>query len=120
MKKTLIIISSVLVLILISITVYWNLPIEIARKSDIDSGNTIIRNIENYQKTNHQLPSDGDWQTLEKLGFKVEDLGTTPMYAKDSSNTYELSYPDGFDGPYLIWNSKERKWTIDFPTIFRE
>ncbi|WLD23492.1 hypothetical protein NU10_12375 [Flavobacterium dauae] len=25
---------------------------------------------------------------------------------------------EGFDGPYLLWNSIDRKWKIDFPRIF--
>lgn len=119
MKKILIAIILMIVLIVISITIYWNLPIEITRNSDIEFGNKIIQNIENYQKTNHQLPSDNDWQTLEKLGLK-KDESEKLSYTSDENGNYELVYLDSFDGPYLIWNSKERKWTIDFPTIFSD
>lgn len=117
MKKALIISLSVIILFISSVTIYWNLPIEITRKSDIKFGNELVENIEIYNKKNGKLPDNNDWKTLKKLGFKMEDLGTKPSYAKDSSNNYELSYNEGFDGPYLLWNSQERKWTIDFPKI---
>lgn len=116
MKKTLIITISVVILIILSITVYWNLPIEITRKSDIKFGNKIIQNIENYQKTNHKLPSNNDWQTLEKLGLKKNESEKL-FYTSDENGNYELVYLDGFDGPYLMWNSQEKKWTIDFAKI---
>ncbi|MCS3532746.1 hypothetical protein [Chryseobacterium sp. JUb7] len=118
MKKTLIIIGSILLLIIISFTIYWNLPIDVTRKSDIEFGNKIIQNIETYQKNKGRLPQNDDWKTLEKLGFKMEDLGVSPVYTTDDKS-YELTYVDGFDGPYLIWNSQERKWTIDFPKIYK-
>lgn len=116
MKKTLIITISVVILIILSITVYWNLPIEITRKSDIKFGNKVIQNIESYQETNHQLPSNNDWQTLEKLGLKKNESEKL-SYTSDENGNYELVYLDGFDGPYLMWNSQEKKWTIDFAKI---
>ncbi|MBW7676428.1 hypothetical protein [Chryseobacterium chendengshani] len=117
MKKALIISISVIIIFIFSFITYWNLPIEVTRKSDIRFGNELIQKIQDYKKTNNKLPENHDWQTLKKLGFKMEDLGTKPLYAKDSTNTYELSFSDGFEGPYLMWNSQEGKWTIDFPKI---
>ncbi|WP_312078892.1 hypothetical protein [Chryseobacterium sp.] len=117
MKKIVIIFTATVLIIILSITIYWNLPIEITRKSDIESGKKIIQNIENYKKTNGKLPEKGDWKTLEKLGFKPEKSNPYLDYLKDSSGVYELIYVEGFDGPYLMWNSEERKWTIDFPKI---
>jgi hypothetical protein len=46
------IICLTLTLVITSIIIYWNLPIEITRKSDIEAGNKIIKNIEAYQKAN--------------------------------------------------------------------
>jgi len=116
MKKTIINISLILVLIILSFKIYWNLPIEVTRKSDVEFGNKLIQNIESYQKTNGKLPGNNDWETLEKLGFKKEDLGKNPDYKTDSA-LYELIYNDGFDGPYLMWNSQEREWTVDYSKI---
>ncbi|MDF2831377.1 hypothetical protein [Chryseobacterium indoltheticum] len=115
MKKTLISIS-VIVLIILSITIYWNLPIEITRKSDIKSGNKIVENIENYRKNSYKLPEVNDWQTLEQLGLQ-KDNPKKPVYNKDETGNYEMIYDDGLGGPYLLWNSTEKKWTIDQPKI---
>jgi len=119
MKKTLLISFTVIALITVSFTIYWNLPIEITRKSDIESGNKIIKNIENYKKNNGKLPENGDWKTLEKLGFKFEKAVPYLDYTTDNKGFYELTYIEGFDGPYLMWNSSEKKWTIDFPKIHK-
>lgn len=58
MKKAAILIASFFALIIISITVYWNLPIEITRKSDIESGNKIIWSIESFQKSMEDFPKE--------------------------------------------------------------
>lgn len=116
MKKTLIISISAIIIIILSFVVYWNLPTEIARKSDIKHGNQLIATIENYKNTNNKLPYTNDWQTLEKLGFNKNE-SANPVYSSDENGNYELVYFDGFDGPYLLWKSKEKKWTIDFPEI---
>ena len=118
MKKALLISISVIILIILSIVVYWNLPIEVTRKSDIKFGTELIEKIENYKKINGKLPETNDWQTLEKLGFK-KDESAKPTYTADPDGNYELVYTDGFDGPYLLWNSQEKKWTVDFPKIFQ-
>ncbi|WP_415328266.1 hypothetical protein [Chryseobacterium sp. MMS23-Vi53] len=119
MKKIILIIISFIVLVIISITTYWNLPIEVTRKSDIKKGNKIIQNIETYQKTNGRLPENQNFKALEKLGFKFEDSVSYLNYTTDNKGNYELTYLEGFDGPYLMWNSKERKWTVDYPKIFK-
>ncbi|MGV4413727.1 hypothetical protein [Chryseobacterium sp. T1] len=98
--------------------IYWNLPISITRKSDIQFGNKLIENIDNYQKSHKQLSNNDDWKVLKSLGFKMEYLGTKPSYQTDNNGTYELIYLEGFDGPYLMWNSEERKWKIDNPSIY--
>jgi hypothetical protein len=118
MKKALLISISFIILIILSIVVYWNLPIEVTRKSDIKFGTELIEKIENYKKINGKLPETNDWQTLEKLGFK-KDESAKPTYTADPDGNYELVYIDGFDGPYLLWNSQEKKWTVDFPKIFQ-
>ncbi|REC56541.1 hypothetical protein DRF62_03020 [Chryseobacterium piscium] len=116
MKKTFIISLSIIALIIVSIIIYWNLPIEITRKSDIKNGNGIIENIENYRKNSYKLPEVNDWQTLEQLGLQKDD-SSKPVYNKDEAGNYELIYDDGLGGSYLLWNSTERKWTIDQPKI---
>lgn len=119
MKKALITIASIILLIIISFTIYWNLPVEITRKSDIEFGNKIIQNIEAYQKTSGKLPENGDWKTLKKLGFTLKDSVSYLDYTTDHKGNFELTYLEGFDGPYLLWNSTERKWTVDYPKYLK-
>lgn len=118
MKKAFYILVSLLVLSLISLVIYWNLPFEITRKKDIELGNTLIENIQSYKSKHHKVPDENDSKTLRKLGFKIEVLGTKPSYETNQNGEYELVFIEGFDGPHLMWNSKEKKWKIDFPTIY--
>ena len=120
MKKSIVGFLILTIFLIGSITIYWNLPFEITRKSDIKFGNSIIENIEKYKKQNNKLPFENDWKTLEKLGFKTEELGTKPSYETDDKGNYQLIYLEGFDGPYLMWNSTEKKWKIDNPTTFQK
>lgn len=117
MKKVIFTFIAILILLISSLVVYWNLPFEINRKSEIKFGNELIEKIELYKKTYKKLPKSDEWKTLEKLGFKIELLGTKPSY-ESNNGEYELVFYEGFDGPYLMWNSKERKWKIDFQSIF--
>lgn len=116
MKKVLVIIFSVIGFFVLLFAIYWNLPITITRKSDINFGNELIKKIEVYKNKNGKLPEVNDWKTLEKLGLQKEDL-QKPIYTKDQIGNYELFYNDGLGGPFLIWNSQEKKWTIDFLKI---
>ena len=118
MKRAILFFLSISVIVIISVVVYWNLPFEITRKSDIKIGNKLIENINYHQNQNKTLPKNDDYKTLEKLGFTMEMLGTKPSYASNQNGEYELIFLEGFDGPYLMWNSKEKKWKIDYPTIF--
>lgn len=100
--------------------IYKNFPLEMIRKTDVALGNNIIQKIEQYKLNHNRLPTEDDWKTLEKLGFEIKDLGTHPSYTKNIQGTYEIAFLEGFDGPYLIWNSIDKKWKIDFPTIFNK
>lgn len=119
-KKILLSLLGILMLGTVSLTVYWNLPIEITRHSDIEYGNKLVLNLEHYQKEHHSLPRYDDRNTLHQLGFKQNNPGASPDYAADSTGAYELVYMDGFDGPYLMYSSREKKWSIDFPQIIRK
>ncbi len=115
MRKTFLIILIIVLLIPILWFGYNKLPIEITRRKDIKFGSELIVKIQDYKNRNSQLPSTDDWQTLEQFGFKMEMLGTDPSYQKISNDEYELIYLEGFDGPYLLYNSQSKKWRVDFP-----
>jgi|SRR5690554_938060 len=112
-KRILIIIPIFLVLVGL---IYFNLPFELTRKSDINFGDELAGKIEQFKKENNGLPKTDDWKTLEEIGFKIEMLGTDPSYQKINENEFELIFLEGFDGPYLMYNSKSKNWTMDFPT----
>ena len=112
-KRILIILPIVVIVIGL---IYFNLPFEITRKADIDFGNDIVNKIDQFEKENQKLPESDNWNVLEELGFKTEMFGTNPTYQKINEKEFELIYLEGFDGPYLMYNSKSNKWTIDFPT----
>lgn len=117
LKKRLLFFLGIIILFFFGVFIYWNLPIEISRKQDITLGNNLIKNIEKYKAEYNKLPVENDWETLQKLGFQIEELGTEPDYAVDLKGNYQITFLEGFDAPYLIWNSIDREWKIDFPTI---
>ena len=113
MKKLL---FGILGLLIISIAVhqiYWNLPVRINRRSDIALGEKIIKRIDSY-KLKNGLPENHDWETLKKFPFYDNGNFLEPDYKKLDSDSYELTFIEGFDGPYLTWNSDEKEWKISF------
>ena len=103
------------IIALIILSIIWlKLPISINRHSDIKLGNKIIEQIETYRKVNG-LPDSNDWETLKNFGFIDHIDFLEPEYQKLNDNHYQLIYIIGFDGPYLMWTSKEKKWKVDQP-----
>ena len=96
--------------------IWLNLPPTINRYTDIRSGNRIIEKIDKYKAVNG-LPDRHDWETLKQFGFTVDGDVWSPQYEKINSDTYELIFVEGFDGPYLLWTSTDRKWRMAMPTI---
>lgn len=116
MKKIALTILTFFILIVGCYFIWWNLPLSINRSSDIKLGEHIIQNIESYQKQNG-LPDNNDWETLKKFGFRDRIDFLQPEYNKINENEFELIYLEGFDGPYLMWNSTEKKWKQGYPTF---
>lgn len=101
--------------VMLVIMIGWNyMPLEIQRYSDINLGNSMIKKIENYKNENKELPRTGDWDTLKKIGFQFKGEGTWPTYERTSNTTYKLIFLEGFDGPYLTYDSVKKKWEISF------
>lgn len=114
LRRIIKIIGLIIGLLIFLYFVWFNLPVTINRYSDIKFGNKIIDQIETYKKTN-DLPESNDWMTLKNFGFKDHIDFLEPEYQKLNDNNYQLIYIEGFDGPYLFWNSKDKKWKIDQP-----
>jgi hypothetical protein len=107
-------------LLTIAVFFIWlHLPVTINRHSDVKFGNQLIKKIDTY-KTQHGLPKTNDWTTLKNLGFKFRGDLVIPDYQKINDTTYELTYVEGFDGPYLLWNSNDRRWKKAMPTLLTE
>jgi hypothetical protein len=117
--NTPILLVGLLLLLTISGYFVWlNLPVAVKRCSDIKFGNDLISNIYEYKKQ-HGLPATNDWKTLTQLGFKQRGDLLIPDYQKLSETTFELVYLEGFDGPYLLWNSLDKQWKMAMLTHFR-
>ena len=116
MRKGIKIFGLGIIAIIILYLIWIKLPFTINRHSDIKLGNKIIEQIETFKKSNG-LPESNDWLALKKFGF-IDHLDfLEPEYQKLNDNEYQLIFIEGFDGPYLMWTSKDKKWKIDQPLI---
>ena len=78
----------------------------------------MIRKVDSYYRQYQTLPETGDWLELKKVGFSSDELEKAyPEYHRINTTAYELTFVKGFDGPYLTWNSQERKWKIGGPVV---
>ena len=115
-KKVLKVVAFLFLSAIMCFVIRLNLPTTINRYQDIQFANKIIAKIDKYKTTNG-LPDSYDWKTLKRFGFKIDGDVWTPQYHRINNDTYELVFVEGFDGPYLLWTSSERKWKVDMPTI---
>ena len=113
MMKWIRISTAIAVFALVAVLIFFNLPLETRRSNDIELGNQLIANIENYQGRFGHLPRNDDWEVLEQLGFREDN----PFYNKINDVEYEILYLEGFDPPYFFYNSREKKWKEDFPSF---
>ena len=118
-SNTSILLAGVSLLLVVSVWIIWRrLPVTITRRSDIKFGDELIAKIEQRKKL-HGLPGTDDWPTLKQLGFKDAGDFFIPAYQKINDTTFELVYLEGFDGPYLIWNSNNKQWKMSMLEHFR-
>jgi hypothetical protein len=99
--------------LVVFIILYLNNLID--RRADIKLGNKIIQSIGNYQTIYKKLPDENDLETLKKLSFDTTEYFIRPEYYKINDSVYQLAFVAGFDPPYLIWISNDKKWKMDFP-----
>ncbi|MEJ8801031.1 hypothetical protein [Pontibacter sp. H249] len=111
-KKVLKTIFTLLLILIVGFTIWWNMPCQVQRSEEIETGNILVSSLQDYQEKNGILPETGDWKALEEIGFDVQETGTIPDYQKKSDTTFSLIYLEGFDGPYLTYESEKGEWTI--------
>ena len=115
-RKTISYLSLGLIVIVGIYIIWWNLPFTINRYSDIQKGEQIISNFNNSNSSSNQILKNLTLEDYYKLGFDTANGFEIPQYFIVNDSTFELIYVEGFDGPYLIWNSNEKKWKIGNPT----
>ena len=115
-KKTVFFVGLLLLLTIVGYFIWWKLPVTINRSSDIKLGDKVISSIERY-RNQHGLPATDDWQTLKQFGFNDKGDFFIPDYQKINDTTYELVFLAGFDGPYLLWTSNDKRWKEAMPTL---
>ena len=97
---------------------WWLLPLSVTHYAEVRRGNALRQQLDGYFSQNHTLPEDGAWQQLKQIGFTSQELERAyPEYHKIDDAAYELLFVKGFDGPYLTWNSWERRWKKGYETL---
>ena len=92
---------------------YLYFPLQWRRHKDIEHGNTLITNVQQYRAKYFRLPETSDEATLQQLGFIKNKIGWQPQYIKHSDNDFEIIYRDGSLPPFLHWQSNTQHWTLD-------
>jgi hypothetical protein len=74
----------------------------------------VISAIEAYRQREGRLPEPSDTALLQSLGFEVR-VGLHPDYQKIGSEDYVVTVLKGFDGPYWLYESANKKWRYGYP-----
>jgi hypothetical protein len=117
LKKVIVYSLAIFITIVVVLFVAWRIAIKFDRNRKVQIGNAIVLRMAKYRKS-HLLPRDNNWRLLDSLGFDTET--SRPEYDRLSNDEYEIVFVDGFDGPYLLWNSKEKVWKESEPTIYKK
>jgi len=81
------------------------------RSEQIKLGNEYAHNIITYLQEKNKLPDEWDRDTLRQLNpYKSVDERRRPEYRIWSGNNFTLSFTQGFDGPYLTYDSATEIW----------
>lgn len=96
--------------IIVLLFIWFNLPNSIIYYSEIKAGNQFAENLKNYKFKYGKLPENNNWDTLIKLNPLKPYETFYPEYRKIDENNFELVYVEGFDPPYLKYDTKEKKW----------
>ena len=111
--RVILIVLGCLIVTAVGFTVVWiNLPVSVKYAGEIRSGNSLAAEIEAYKLKNDVLPESNDWEVQESWGIPEKNLGWKPAYEKIDENSFLLIYSEGFDGPYLTYESKTKTWAL--------
>lgn len=93
------------------------MPVSIIYYKEIEMGNKFAENIKNYKQQFGKFPKEDDWQTLSKLNSwrpNGEYQEWYPEFKVVDSVNFSLTYIEGFDPPYLSFDTKSNTWEMRF------
>ncbi len=102
--------------LIIILIIVWNIGIMIEYNRQLSIGNEYVDNIMTYLQEHKKLPDQLDWKTLEKLnpfakGKKYDEgIASWPEYRKNGNDHFTLTFLEGFDWPYLTYDSATETW----------
>ena len=108
--KALKIVTIGFLLIFILIAIWFNLPINVLYHSEIRAGNEFVVNVLKFKSQTGHLPKENDWVILEKLNPKKPYESFYPEYRILDQDNFSLTFIEGFDPPYLQYDTKGKKW----------
>ena len=114
--KRLLISSFSLIVILI---IGWKIWTMTERSEQIKLGNEYAHNIITYLEGQKKLPDELDRDTLRQLnpdpkGEYLEARAARPMYKQTGSGSFTLAFIEGFDWPYLTYDSETKIWEMKY------
>lgn len=111
--KEIVKLAIIIIVSLVGLIIMWfNLPINIRYANKIYCGNKFVENIRLYEKANKRLPNKDEWEVLEKLNPLKPYKTFYPDYLKIDDTNFVLTYLEGFDSPYLTYDSITKKWEM--------
>lgn len=113
MNKT----AIILIVFLILVLGYCNLPFSMRYYSEIKMGEEYIKNINHFKDSTGFLPETSDWEKLVPLMPQGMESEWTPTYTKLDSLNFELIFVYGFDGPYPRYCSITNEWSYGFSCV---
>ncbi len=104
------IILGTLISLIILLLSWFYLPYQWKYYTEIKQGNLYIERINYYKKIHRSLPKETDWKLLDSLNPIKPSDNFYPQYIKINDFEFELIYIEGFDPPFVRYNSKSEKW----------
>jgi len=97
--------------ILFIIRFIWiKMPLEIKYYVQIKQGNEFVKNINEFKRKNGKLPNENNWMLLSKLNPIKPYETFYPEYRIIDAQNFCLTFIEGFDPPYLQYNTRSKTW----------
>ena len=97
----------------------WKIGVTIEYYHEISIGNEYAHNIITHLEGQKKLPDELDRDTLRQLnpdpkGEYLEARAARPMYKQTGSGSFTLAFIEGFDWPYLTYDSETKIWEMKY------